>query len=95
MLLFTAARGITMQQFMRKFTQLNGVEAIVTLEHCLFDKQKFYCNNLQTVNDDEKIGVLLKGQANYVDKNNAIEAKIEDGAYQISDKRLTIIVNKV
>ena len=84
-----------MQQFMRKFTQLNGLEAIVTLEHCLFDKQKFYCNNLQTINDDEKIGVLLKGQAIYVDKNSVIGAGVEGDAYKISDKRLTIIVNKV
>jgi len=84
-----------MQQFMRKFTQLNGVRAIVTLKHYLFDEQEFYCNNLQTINDDEKIGVLLKGQTIYVDKNNVIGAKVEDDTYKISDKRLTIIVNKM
>lgn len=84
-----------MQQFMRKFAQLNGIEAKVVIEHCLFDNQRFYCRQLQTISDDEKIGVLLKGQAIFMYKQNVKVAEIIDDLYKLSDGRLTIIVNKL
>ena len=84
-----------MQQFMRKFEQLNGVEAKVVLEHCLFDRQRFYCRQLQTINDDARIGVVLKNHEIYVDKQNVKVAEVRDDKYTLSDGRLTIIVNKM
>ena len=84
-----------MQQFMRKFEQLNGVEAKVTLEHCLFDKQRFHCHTLQMVNDDARIGVVLKDHEIYVDKHNVKVADVSGDTYTLSDGRLTIIVNKM
>ena len=84
-----------MQQFMRKFAQLNGVEAKVVIEHCLFDNQRFYCRQLQTINDDERIGVLLKGHAIFMYKQNVNVAEVKDDVYTLSDGRLTIIVNKL
>ena len=80
---------------MRKFEQLNGVEAKVVLEHCLFDKQRFYCRQLQTVNDDTRIGVILKNHEIYVDKQDVKVAEISGDVYTLSDGRLTIIVNKM
>ncbi len=82
-----------MQQFIRKFTQLNGVEAKVKIEHCLFDNQRFYCRQLQTINDDERIGVLLKGHAIFMYKQNVKVAEVQDGVYVLSDGRLTITIN--
>lgn len=84
-----------MQQFMRKFMQLNGVEARVTLEHCLFDNQRFYCRQLQMVNDDTRIGVMLKGREIFVDKRDVKVAGVNNNTYMLSDGRLTIIVNKL
>lgn len=84
-----------MQEFMRKFIQLNGVQAKVILEHCLFDKQRFYCSRLQTINDDERIGVILKGQDKFVYKQDVKVAEVQDGTYTISDGRLTIIIEKL
>ena len=84
-----------MQQFMRKFVQLNGMEAKVVVKHCLFDHQRFYCRQLQTINDDKKIGVLLKGHAIFMYKQNVKVAEINDDIYTLSDGRLTIIVNKL
>lgn len=86
-----------MHQFMRKFTQLNGVRARVILEHCLFDRQAFYCDELQTINDDTRIGVVLKGQEKFIDKQKAQLVQAEEDTYIISDGRLTIqiIVNKL
>ena len=84
-----------MQQFMRKFTQLNGVETKVVLEHYLFDRQAFYCEKLQTVNDNKRIGVVLKGQEKFLYKHDVQVININDNTYTLSDGRLTIIVNKL
>ena len=82
-----------MQEFMRKFEQLNGKMAKVILDHCLFGKQVFYCDNLQTVNDDRRIGLVLKNQSVYVDKQHIRDMVINGEQYKLSDDRLTIIVN--
>ncbi len=80
---------------MRKFTQLNGVETKVVLEHYLFDRQAFYCEKLQTVNDNKMIGVVLKGQEKFLYKHDVQVININDNTYTLSDGRLTIIVNKL
>ena len=84
-----------MQEFVRKFIQLNGVEAKVIIEHCLFDSQRFYCRKLQTINDNERIGVILKDRAIYMYKQNVKVTEIKGGTYKISDGRLSINVNKL
>lgn len=81
-----------MQQFMREFGQLNGVRAKVLLDHRLFDGQIFDCDELQMVNDSQRIGVVLKGQEKYIDKCNIKLAEIQDNKYILSDGRLTITV---
>ena len=81
-----------MQQFMRKFTHLNGESGKVLLEHCLFDRQVFYCDTLQTIHDDEKIGLVLKGNDIFVYKSQLKIAKTYDNMYVLSDGRLTITI---
>ena len=80
-----------MQQFMRKFTQLNGVGARVVLKHCLFDEQTFDCDELQTISDD-RIGLILKGQAIFMYKQDVKVADWSEKIYNISDGRLTITI---
>ncbi len=80
-----------MQQFMRKFEQLNGVRAKVVLEHCLFDKQVFFCDELQTI-DDNRIGLVLKDRAIFMYKQNVKVAELSEKMYKISDGRLTITI---
>lgn len=77
---------------MKNFTQLNGVEAKVVLEHSLFDGQRFYCRQLQTINDDKRIGVVIKGHEIFIDKQDVKVAEVQDGLYTISDGRLKILV---
>lgn len=86
-----------MQQFMRKFEQLNGERAKVLLKHCLFDRQAFYCEKLQTINDDHRIGVILKNREIFIYKTDVRAAEIHDDVYTVSDGRMTItiIVNKL
>lgn len=81
-----------MQEFMRKFEQLNGEEVKVILEHSLFDNQRFYCRQLQTINDDNRIGVLLRGNAIFMYKPDVKIAEVCDNVYKISDGRLTITI---
>ena len=84
-----------MDEFLRKFTQLNGAEVKVVLEHSLFDGQRFYCRELQTINDNEKIGVVIKDRDIFVYKQDVKVAEIQNGMYIVSDGRLTIRINKL
>ena len=84
-----------MQEFMRKFTQLDGAKAKVRLEHYLFDNQTFHCDDLQTINNDTRIGVVLKGQEKFMYKQDVKIAEESGNIYKLSDGRLTIIVNKL
>ena len=79
-----------MEEFMRK---LNGKRARVTLEHCLFDRQAFYCDKLQTVNDDKRIGLVLKEHEIFVYKQDVKVAESHNNTYVLSDGRLTITIN--
>ena len=83
-----------MQQFMRKFEQLNGVEAKVVLEHCLFDRQVFNCDELKTINDDERIGLTIKNKRIFMYKQNVKVAEERNGIYTISDGRMTMCIYK-
>lgn len=83
-----------MQEFMRKFTQLNGVGARVVLEHCLFDGQVFHCDELKIINDDEKIGLVIKNKNIFIYKSDVKVVEEKNGAYIISDNRMTISVYK-
>jgi hypothetical protein len=82
-----------MEEFLRKFIQLNGVGAKVVIEHCLFDRQAFLCDALQTINDDERVGLVLKGQNIFMYKQNVKVAEIQDNMYKVSDGRLEITIN--
>ena len=81
-----------MQQFMRKFQQLNGQRGKVILEHRLFDKQVFYCDCLQTIHDDERAGLVLKGQEKFLYKQDVKVAEIKDKMCRMSDGSLTLTV---
>ena len=84
-----------MEEFLRKFTQLNGAEVEVILEHNLFDGQRFYCSQLQTINDNERIGVVIKDREIFMYKQDVKVVEIQGDEYVISDGRLTITVYKL
>lgn len=86
-----------MVEFLRKFEELNGRKAKILLEHCLFGRQVFYCEDLHIINDDERIGTRIKGNDIYMHKQDVKFFKAVDNMFKISDDRLTItiIVNKL
>lgn len=81
-----------MEEFMRKFAQLNGLEGRIILEHCLFDGQRFYCRQMQTINDDKRIGVVLKGHEIFMYKQDVMVAEVNDDEYILSDGKMTITI---
>ena len=86
-----------MTEFIQKFTQITGQPVRVLMEHTLFDKQVFCCDSLEVINDDERIGVILKGREIFIYKKDIQLFKTLDNIFVISDGRLqlTVIVKKV
>jgi hypothetical protein len=86
-----------MEEFLRKFTQLNREMVKIIITHRFFDEQVFYCDELQTINDDDRVGVVIKGREIFVYKQDITIAEAKDYMYTISDSKLTIkvIINKL
>lgn len=80
-----------------KWNELQEKSGKVVLEHKLFGKQEYECGDIQVVNDDEKIGVKIKGQELFVRKQNLVEFEIDETRYAVSDDLLeiSVIVNKL
>ena len=79
-----------------KWGQLANKNCMVVIEHVLFDKQQYECEALQVVNDDERIGVVIKGRELFVNKQDVIDFWVYDNAYIVKDKMMKItIVNKM
>jgi len=85
---------------MRKYdewNQLQGLRGNVTLKHLLFGEQKYGCDELQVVNDDEKIGIVVKGTELFVYKQKVVEFCTSGNMFVVGDDMLEIgvIVNKM
>ena len=90
--IFTTKWGITMENFIRKFTQLNGRTATITLEHCWFDKQRFEAQEVNVFEDEECLGLILKGQAAFIYKDRLQSVEMRDGFVEFSDDKLKILI---
>ena len=85
---------------MRKYDewdQLQGLRGKVTLKHLLFGEQQYGCDELQVVNDDEKIGIVVKGTELFVYKQKVVEFCTSGNMFVVGDDMLEIelIVNKM
>ena len=85
---------------MRKYDewkQLQGLRGKVALKHLLFGEQQYGCDELQVINDAEKIGIVVKGAELFVYKQKIVEFCINGNTYMIGDDMLEIkvIVNKL
>ena len=82
----------TMIEFIRKFTQLNGHTATIILEHNLFGKQKFYAQKVNVFEDDDKLGLILCGQAVYTHKYQLHSIELRDNFVEFADDKLKISI---
>ena len=81
-----------MQQFMRKFTQLNGEVATITLDHCWFGKQRFETQELKFICDSRRLGLVLRGQDVFILKEQLCEVELKDDAAMFADDKLKILI---
>lgn len=83
-------------QFFEKWDKLKNLKAKIILKHSLFGRQIHSCDSLQIINDN-RIGLVLKEQEIFMDKQDVVWTEARDGMYTISDGRLqiTLIVNKL
>ena len=83
-------------KFFEQWDKLENLKAKVLLKHSLFGRQIHNCDSLQIINDD-RVGLVLKGQEIFVYKEDIVHTEVRDGMYTVSDGKLTltIFVNKV
>ena len=79
-----------------KWGQLANKNCMVVIEHALFDKQQYECEALKVVNDDERIGVVIKGRELFINKRDVKSFIVNYNVYMVEDDMMTItIVNKM
>ena len=75
-----------------QWDQLENMNCRVIINHILFDNQQYNCDMLQIINDEHRIGVVIKERELFVYKQSMTEFEIYDNAYTVSDGMLTISV---
>ena len=76
--------------------QLENKNCSVIINHILFGEQQYDCDMLQIINDEHRIGVVIKGRELYANKQDVVDFWVYDNTYHIQDKMLKIeIVNKM
>lgn len=79
-----------------KWDQLQNMNCRVIINHELFDEQQYDCDMLQIINDEHKIGVVIKGRKIFMYKQRVVDFGVYENAYTVRDKMLTItVVNKM
>lgn len=85
---------------MRKYDRWNDLHnksGKVVLKHNLFGTQEYICDEINVVNDGERIGVEIKGNKLFVYKTKITQFLIRGDVYIATDDMLEIrvIVNKL
>ena len=83
-------------KFFEQWDELENLKAKVILKHSLFGRQMHNCDSLHIINDN-RIGLILKGQEVFVYKHEIVQTEVNTGMYTVSDGTLqiTILVNKL
>ena len=79
-----------------KWDELTNKSCKVVINHVLFDEQQYECDALRVINDEHKIGVIIKGREIFVYKQDVSSFLVYENVYAVEDKMTTItIVNKM
>ena len=97
MTIFTNYKGEEdLMRTFEKWDQLQNMNCRVIINHTLFGEQQYDCDMLQIINDEHRIGVVIKGRELFVNKQDVIDFWVHNNAYAVRDRMLTItIVNKL
>lgn len=80
---------------MRKYDKWNTLHnrmGDIILEHFLFGRQAYKCDAIQIINDNEKLGVVIKKKELFVYKQKVVDFCVMGNKYTIGDGALKIIV---
>lgn len=80
-----------MQKFSELWNKAENKKGTVYLEHSLFGGQVVKCDALRIINDDERIGVIIKGREKFVRKSIATVIPVND-KLSVSDGKLKISI---
>ena len=83
-----------MLKFLENLGQSENKKAKVLLKHYLWGEQRFITDELHII-DDERVGVIFKGQELFIYKNNIKDFGANQDKLWVTDGRLTIIVNEL
>lgn len=80
-----------------RWKQLQGLRGKVALKHLLFGEQQYGCDEIHVINDDERIGIVVKGAELFVYKQKVVDFCVNGNTYTVGDDMLEIrvIVNKL
>ena len=85
-----------MRTFEKKWGQLANINCRVIINHTLFDKQSYKCDMLQIINDEHRIGIVIKNREIFVYKQDVVNFWFSENICAVCDKMMTIsIVNKL
>ena len=77
-----------------KWDQLENMNCRVIVNHTLFDEQQYDCDKLQVINDEYRIGVVIKGRELFVYKQDVVDFWVYDNAYTVKDKIIALKIVK-
>lgn len=78
-------------KFFEQWDKLENCKAKILLKHSLFGRQLHNCDSVNVINDD-RLGMVLKGQNIYVNKHEITMTSAVNDVYTISDGKLTMVV---
>lgn len=92
----TKGLGERMRMF-EKWNELQNKKCKVVINNILFDDQSYDCDMLQIINDEHRIGVVIKGRELFLYKDYISGFWVEGNIYRVKDKimEIYIIVNKM
>ena len=77
-----------------KWDQLENMNCRVIVNHALFDEQQYDCDKLQVINDEHRIGVVIKGRELFVYKQDVVDFWVHDNEYAVKDKIMVLKIVK-
>jgi hypothetical protein len=77
--------------------QLENKNCKIVINHVLFDEQTYNCDGVHIINDEDRIGVVIKDRELFMYKQDVVDFLLCDNSYTIRDEMtvLCVIVNKM
>ena len=96
MRIFYRRKGNDMGRYDR-WNQLQGLRGKVVLKHLLFGTHQYRCDELKIMNNDDRIGIVVKETELFVYKQKIVEFYTSGNMCVVGDDMLEIkvIVNKL